>query len=39
MVTNDIASIDVLEKDSSVDPNSLAKCTGDFLLNLGEVEG
>ena len=31
--------IHVLEKDSSVDPISLAKCTGDLLLNLGEVEG
>ena len=29
----------VLEKDSSVDPISLAKCTGDLLLNLGDVEG
>ena len=27
----------MLENDSSVDPISLAKCTGDLLLNLGEV--
>ena len=27
----------VLEKDSSVDP-TLAKCTGDLPLHLGEVE-
>ena len=33
------SSLFVLEKDSSVDPISLAKCTGDLLLNLGEVEG
>ena len=29
----------VLEKDSSVDPISLAKCTGDLLLNLGKLKG
>ena len=34
-----IAVSPVLEKDSSVDPISLAKCTGDLLLNLWEVEG
>ena len=33
------AAVGVLEKDSSVDPISLAKCTGDLLLDLGEVEG
>ena len=34
-----LVSFAVLEKDSSVDPTSLAKCTGDLLLNLKDVEG
>ena len=37
---NEVRNLEIAsEKDSSVDPISLAKCTGILLLDLGEVEG